>query len=332
MMRASKINLHLSRKSALLCVVAFIATFLLLSFVVSIAMGPDLTQLNALCHSKYEYSATVQSDTLEDTYYQYNAGISFKQSEDSQTRFNAEVLMQTESGKYSNAVYWSAERLDGSCVAISKGIADRYRLSVGDIIYSKHITDGVTRAYSIKELLPSVVASRVSSSGSRVDGVIIMGYDALYATSISHASIIFTNEPIEAVAEKCSVVPTDILYRDDEIVAVAKRIAPYLILYVVAGAACVVCVVLLISKKVAHNFKRLAMNGAGFETLNNAFYRITFGIGTGFIIMSGIISVAFFGMTDNHSVITIPVLCAIIGELIALVITATASNKHLWRN
>ena len=332
MMRAFKINLHLCRKSALLCVAAFIVTFLLLTFVMSSAMGTDLAQLNALCYSEYEYSVTAQSGTLDDTYYQYNAEISFTQSEDSQTRFNAEVLMQTESGMYSNAVYWSAERLDSSCVAISKGMADCYGLSVGDIIYSKHIIDGITRAYRIKELLPSIAVTRVSETGSRFDGIIIMGYDSLYAENISHTSTIFTNEPIDVVAEKCSEMPTDILYRDDEIERVAKRIAPYLILYVAAAAACVGCVVLFLSKKVAHNFKRLATSGTGFDSLNNAFYRITFGIGVGIIIMFGIISVAFFEMTDSHSMITIPVLCAIIGETIVLIVTATVSNKHLWRN
>ena len=79
-MKAFNVNLHLRRKSILGCIAAFMATFLLIALVVSITVGTDMSQLNTLLRSKYEYSATAQRSTLENTYYQYNAGISFTQS------------------------------------------------------------------------------------------------------------------------------------------------------------------------------------------------------------------------------------------------------------
>ena len=60
--------------------------------------------------------------------------------------------------------------------------------------------------------------------GVMADYVIIMGYDERYTANISYSCIIFTNEPIEVVAEVCSKMPTDMLYREDEIITVVIKI------------------------------------------------------------------------------------------------------------
>ena len=255
------VNLHLRRKSILGCIAAFMATFLLISLAVSLPVGTDMSQLNTLLRSKYEYSATAQRSTFENTYYQYNAGISFTQSADAQTRFNAEILMQTEEGNYSNAIYWNTTKLNGNGVAVSKNIADRHGLNVGDTIFSKHIVDGVTKAYIIEKILPAVTSARVSENGKHSDGIIVMGYDEQYAANISYSCIIFTNEPIEIVAEGCSEMPTDMLYRGDEIITVIMRILPYLLVFVLGAAVLVVIAMVLLSKSVAGNFKRLVSSG-----------------------------------------------------------------------
>lgn len=161
-MKAFAANLHPHHKSILGCLVALIATFLLISLVVSIAVGTDMFQLNALSRSKYEYSATAQYSTLENTYYQYNAGISFAATEESQTRLNVEVLMQTEEGPYSDAIYWNTTKLNSDGVAVSENVAERHGLNVGDTIFSKHIVDGTTKAYIIEKILPVVTSARVS--------------------------------------------------------------------------------------------------------------------------------------------------------------------------
>lgn len=331
-MKAFNVNLHLRRKSILKCIAAFVATFLLISLAVPITVGRDMSQLNTLLSSKYEYSATAQSSTLENTYYQYNAGISFTHSAAAQTRFNAEILMQTEEGNYSNAIYWNTIKLNGNGVAVSKNIADRHRLNVGDTIFSKHIVDGVTKAYIIEKILPAVTSVRVSGNGKHSDGIIVMGYDEQYAANISYGCIIFTNDPIEVVAEGCSEMPTDILYREDEIITVAMRILPYLLVFVLGAAALVVIAMIFLSKSVAGNFKRLVSSGADFDALNHAYYKITIGTGLGLVIISVIISAASFGMAGFYSMNVVPVLATVIAEAFALITTATISNKHLWRN
>ena len=331
-MKAFSVNLHLCRKSILGCIVAFMATFLLISLAVSITVGTDMSQLNTLLRSKYEYSATAQRSTLENTYYQYNAGISFTQSADAQTRFNAEILMQTEEGDYSNAIYWNTTKLTCDGVAVSKNIADRHGLNVGDTIFSKHIVDGVTKAYIIEEILPTVTSTRISGNSKHSDGIIVMGYDEQYTANISYSCIIFTNSPIEIVAEGCSEMPTDILYREDEIITVVMRILPYLIVFVLGAAALVVIAMIFLSKSVAGNFKRLASCGADFDALNHAYYKITIGTGMGLVIISVIISAASFGMVGFYPINVVPVLVAAIAESFALITTATISNKHLWRN
>lgn len=331
-MKAFVVNLHLRRKSILGCITAFMTTFFLLSLAVSITVGTDMSQLNALLRSKYEYSATAQRSTLENTYYRYNAGISFTQSADAQTRFNTEILMQIKEGNYSNTIYWNTTKLNGNGVAVSKNIADRHGLNVGDTIFSKHIVDGVTKAYIIEKILPAVTSARVSGNGKHSDGVIVMGYDEQYAANISYSCIIFTNEPIEVVAEGCSEMPTDILYREDEIITVVMRILPYFLVFVLGAAALVVITMIFFSKSVAGNFKRLVSSGADFGALNHAYYKITIGTGMGLVIISVIISVASFGMVGFHPINAVPVLGAVIAESFALVATETISNKHLWRN
>ncbi len=331
-MKAFVANLHPHRKGILGCIAAFVATFLLVSLAVSIAVGTDMSQLNTLLHSKYEYSATAQRSTLENTYYQYNAGISFTQSADSQTRFNAEVLMQTEEAHYSDVIYWNTTKLNSDGIAVSKNIAERHGLNVGDMIFSKHIVDGITKDYIIEKILPTVTSERVSENGKHSDGIILMGYDEQYATNISYSCIIFTNEPIEVVAEKCSEMPSDILYREDEIITVVTRILPYLLFFVLGAAALVVIAMIFLSKSVAGNFKRLVSSGADFGTLNYAYYKITIGTGMGLVIISVFISVTSFGMAGFYPINAVPVLAAVIAESFALVATATISNKHLWRN
>ena len=331
-MKAFAANLHPHHKSILGCLVALIATFLLISLVVSIAVGTDMFQLNALSRSKYEYSATAQYSTLENTYYQYNAGISFAATEESQTRLNVEVLMQTEEGPYSDAIYWNTTKLNSDGVAVSENVAERHGFNVGDTIFSKHIVDGTTKAYIIEKILPVVTSARVSGNGRHSDGIIVMGYDAQYAANISYSCVIFTSEPIEVVAEECSEMPTDILYREDEIITVVIRILPYLLGYILGAAALVVIAMIFLSKSFAGNFKRLASNGADFGALNHAYYKITIGIGMGLVIISVFISAISFGMTGFYPINAVPVLAVAIAESITLIATATISNKHLWRN
>lgn len=332
MMKVFVANLHPRRKSILGCLVALIATFLLISLVVSFAVGTDMFQLNALLRSKYEYSATAQYSTLENTYYQYSAGISFTATEESQTRLNVEVLMQTEEGSYSDAIYWNTAKLNSDGVAVSENVAERYGLNVGDTIFSKHIVDGITKAYIIEKILPVVTSARVSGNGRHSDGIIVMGYDGQYAANISYSCIIFTSEPIEVVAEECSEMPTDILYREDEIITVVIKMLPHLLGYILGAAALVVMAMIFLTKSFAGNFKRLASNGADFGALNHAYYKITIGTGMGLVIISVFISAISFGMADFSPINAVPVVAVAIAESITSIATATISNKHLWRN
>ncbi len=325
-------NLHPPRKYILGWMAASLATFLLISLVVSVTVGTNMSQLNTLLHSKCEYSAIAQHSAAENTYYQYNAGISFTTAADSKTRFNAEVLMQTGEGHYSDAIYRNTTNLNRNGVAVSKNIADHYGLDVGNTIFSKHIVDGVIKDYIIENILPAVISTRISGNSKHSDGIIIMGYDERYTANISYSCIIFTNEPIEVVAEVCSKMPTDILYREDEIITVVIKIFPYLIVYVITAAVLIVITMMFLSKSIAGNFKRLASNGADFGALNHAYYKITIGTGIGVIIISVLISAVSFGMAEFYPINAVPALATVIAESITLIATATISNKRLWRN
>ena len=127
-------------------------------------------------------------------------------------------------------------------------------------------------------------------------------------------------------------MPTDILYRGDEIIAVIMKILPYLLAFVLGAAALVAIAMVFLSKSIAGNFKRLVSSGADFGALNYAYYKITIGTGMGLVIISVIVSAVSFGMVGFYPVNVVPVLATVIAESFALITTATISNKRLWRN
>ena len=178
-------NLHPPRKYILGWMAASLATFLLISLVVSVTVGTNMSQLNTLLHSKCEYSAIAQHSAAENTYYQYNAGISFTTAADSKTRFNAEVLMQTGEGHYSDAIYRNTTNLNRNGVAVSKNIADHYGLDVGNTIFSKHIVDGEAGAHVAQQLdvvqiqQPVGVVQHQSLAVGEVDELLHLALEAL---------------------------------------------------------------------------------------------------------------------------------------------------------
>ena len=331
-MKASNVKLHLNRKSAAAYTAAFLAIFLLLSIIVAIPTKGDLAQMLSFMRSSYVYSAIIApSSTADDAYLQYNAGISFSLSADAKAGLNAEIVMQTADAKYTDLVDWNTERLGEYGIAVSGNIANKYRIAVGDKLYSKNIIDGEVYDYTIEAILPAVTYTRGLQDDYHADGVIVMGYDEQYDSNITHTCIVFTAAPIETLALQCSSMPEDIIYKEDEIVSSFGGIAPYMAVYFLVATVSVVIFVVFFVKRIAHNFRRLVMLGFEKKALNRAYY-CTIGKAVLLtIIITAIISAAAF-CNAGISVITIaPVVCVLTAEFIVANMAATILNRQLWR-
>ncbi len=310
---------------------AFIATFLLLTIVVSTVTKDDLAQLNSLVQSNYLYSAKTPSSTANDAYYKYEAGISFSVSEDMRTGVNAEIVMQTADAQYTDLVYWNTRRLGEYSIAISDNIARISGLKAGDTVFSKSVVDGVIREYTVEAILPAASYTRGVKSGFHNEGIIIMGYDEQYASNITHTCIVYATDPIEALATQCSSMPEDIIYKEDEVSSIVKSVAPYIALYILVTAACAVLFVAFIGKEISHNYRRQIALGFDKKVLNNAYYGTIGKIGVPVIAITAIISGVAFGGAGICISAFSPVIDVMVVAIISLVISAVAVNRRLWR-
>lgn len=327
-MKSKSINLHMNQKRAL-CLVAFFSLIALwLNVVLGIALDQDNSQLNALLSSDYEYSVTTRGPIGKDDYYQFEAGISFFLAEDSVTSINADVVMQVEASNYSNLLNWNASRLNEDEVAISNGIARAYGLNNGDVIYSKHIVNGGVNKYKVVQILPEGNAIRTEKMKSHKKGILIMGCDNIYVENLSHKFISFTNNPIQELEAS---YPENILYREDEIAIVVKRMLPYVLAFSIIITIMVCGQAMVATKGIKHNFKRLATLGFEEKKLNCAYMRLLYGIGITSLLVSFVCSLmAYKIMRLCFYGIWISMVLTVLG-LAALMVVKHILNRRLWR-
>ncbi len=231
-MKKSGINLHMEQKRALAMMLFFALAFSLISIFSEVSVRTDLADLNSLLKSDYDYSVFTSEPVFQDDYYQFDAGINFMVSAEAKKSINAEILMQSEGSDYTNSIDWNTGKLESSCVAVSEGLARSLGLRIGDVIYSKHIVDGLTHEYTVQEILHERTNARESKQLSYHDGIIIMGYDGKYANGISSRVMVFTKETVQQIDSKVSGTPEDIIYRSDEIATVVKNMVPYTLVFV----------------------------------------------------------------------------------------------------
>lgn len=312
-----------------LCLVAFFSLIaLLLNVVMGIALDQDNSQFNALLNSEYEYSVTTSKPIGVDDYYQFEAGISFSLAENSLTSINADVVMQVESSEYSKQLNWNTSRLNEDEVAISEGIARVYRLKAGDVIYSKHVVNSDVTQYKVAEILPEVNSIRTGKLKSYIKGVLVMGYDDIYVENLSHNFISFTNKPIQELEANS---PENILYREDEIAILVKRMLPYVLPFSIIMMIMVCGQAMIATKEIKHNFKRLATLGFEEKKLNCSYKGLVYKIGITSLLISFVGSlIAYRIMRLCICGIWISLGLTMIG-LMTLTIVKHILNRRLWR-
>lgn len=289
-------------------------------------------EISTLINSKYDYSVEMDSSQGYDDYYQYNAAIRFAINTYSESALKADVIMQLDSSEYSNLVYWNAEPLNAHEIAITQNIAKANNLSVGDILYSKHIVDSNVYDYTIKQILPSATNVRYEKDVVRNDGLIIMGYDSTYEENISHSVIVFTSEPINSLTQDGKVSAENMLYRDDELSFVIEDLLPYTILFFLIGIAISIGFVLIRTNKITTNFRRYVSLGYQPEIINSL-YDQSIVIPACLVVLGFIVVNTGLGLLKTLCLpIIIFVLFINVFEIIAIVSTSYFIRKTLWRS
>lgn len=308
--------------------VFFSLVAILFNIVIGIAIYPYLTQLKSLLNSRYEYSVIAKDVIGTDDYYKYDAGICFTTSENKDNSINADIVMQVEETCYSDNVSWNVEDLSKYEVAISEGIANDNQLSVGDFIFSKHIVNGEVHNYLIARIIPDQLVTRVVGTSTYSKGIIIMGFDDEYKNNISYECLTFTDGDINALT---NYSPTNIIYREDEIITMLLGMIPYLILIVFVSALIAFIELIVNCKAIKANFIRLAMLGVDRRNLNNAYFRCLWSYSIASILVGVVAS--YIALTIIRSAIVAVFIASIVivTEICTFSISIFFTNKQLWR-
>lgn len=317
------------RTAIVLLIFTLISLFIILVLVFSV--NNDCMQLNSLMRSSYDYSVITQEPVLENDYYQFNAGIDFAMTANSQTSLNTDIIMQTDNSAYTDLVYWNANELSTHGIAVSKNIAKANDLHLGDKLYSKHIVKGEVCEYAIEQIIPETVCVRADTVNKHSSGIIIMGYDAEYVDHITHNCVTFTDESITNFTVKCSAIPQDIVYRDDEIRSAVLNIIPYLAVFSLISIVITIISVYVLRKGIACNFRRLIMLGFDKKRLNQAYHGYIYKSVVTSIIITLVLSSIVFLFTDITAIRIMLVIWIPLIELITLFTATIISNKRLWR-
>lgn len=327
-MKNRKVNLHINQKRTLLIMAFFSLISFLICFFIGISIGTDCEQLNSLLNSNYEYSVITNEPIGQDDYYQYNAGIYFSLEKDSQTSLNVDVVMQTKDSSYTDNINWNTNVIGNGEVAITKGIAKSNDLKVGDKLYSKHIVDGSVQEYIISQIILDAMNVRASKLRNYSKGIIVMGYDSGYANNVSRINLVFTNMSINDLS---SFAPENIIYREDEISDVYRRIIPYVGVELILTILLCIGLSLFLTKDIEHNFKRQIMLGFEKKKLDAACFRFIYTVGMISILISFMISVLGTVVIGACKIeIVLLVLIGVI-EILAMLLSAFLLNKRLWR-
>ena len=291
----------------------------------------ELSHLNALLCSNYLYSASIGELEEADSFISYNAGINFAVKADSEIGVNADVVMQTKEAEYTDLIYWKAERMMADEVAVSGGIAKKYKLKAGDYIYSKSVVDGKIREYLIVQILPDVTALRIKKGQNFTDGVIVMGYDSNYADNVSHSVVMFTDADIDYLSKKSAGTLTDIIYRDDEIKDVCMGIVPYFVILELMSVVSAILFTIINKKNIEYNFRRLVLVGFSQKRLNSSLFFQILGMGIVSIVIYTILSLVFCKIVKYSVMFFILWGSIAFTEYITLLLVALVIKRQLWR-
>lgn len=331
MVNANKVHLHTDKRIVLFLIALFSVFSFLVNIFVFVAMNTRIGDLYSLINSKYVYSASSLKGIGSNEYIKFDAGITFVVSPESDRGINSEVIMQSNESEYDGLLYWNPKLLQEDEIAISKGIAESYKLEVGSKLYSKHGVDSTYHEYTVKQIIPEISRTQVNRKNVFLKGIIIMGEDQNYLKNLSHEYVIFADAPVNEIVELTNNSLANIVYRDDEIKIVISGLAPYLILSLISSLAFVIILAMLCVKQVTCNYKRLATLGFEQNKMESAYRANIYGSGLSMIIIEFILNMSATVIIGINS-IEVMFWCLNLGlQSVTLCIAVEFQRTRLWR-
>ena len=327
----STVNLHTSHKATITVVLIAIILLFGLNVVSIFTIEKGFAQFKSLLLSDYSYSATMNHELDTDDYICFDAGISFKLSEEAKTSINADVIMQSDSAHYTDKIYWNVKPLNAYEIAISSDIARENDLKVGDILFSKHVVDGIVREYQVAEIIRDASCVRIESTDT-IKSFIIIGYDEQYVDNISHIHLIFTSEDVGSLYNYSNSTLANVVYREDEMISLIRIVLPYLVVLILSVASIIVVEEYYLNRNLSYNFKRLMILGFGKHELNVDYYKSIIGYSLLSISIVLIASVFLALIMKTTTVMCIYFVFLFVLEIITIIVSSNVFNKQLWRS
>lgn len=326
----NKLVLHMEQKKAFMLISLFSVLIMALGVIILVVINQSTNHISTLMGSSYEYSVISAKPVEQDEYFRYAAGISFSLQPEIESAVKGEILMQSDVAAYTDQLSWNANALSSTEIAVSTGLAKENGIAVGTKLYSKHVISGEIVEYTVKQILPEISSTRFTDN-KFTSGVVIMGYDSIYADNLSHEYVIYTQLPIEDLTVMTDGTLKNIVYRDDEIRNLIFNIAPYVL--VLAGISSILLAILdsLIVKEIRCNLKRMIALGFEKKRLDKV-YRKTVYRCICLPIVPNCISMGAVMMFTGVSKCKFSILCMTsFLNIIILVITTEMQRKRLWR-
>lgn len=330
-MKNKNVDFHMERKRTLAVMFFFALLLSVIGMFAIVTIGTDCANLSSLLRSDYSYSVIASNLVFKDNYYKFDAGINFMLSEDAKSSINCEVLMQSADSDYTDSVDWNPKELSKYGVAVTEGIAKKNGIKIDDKLYSKHIADGTVHEYRVEQILPELTSTRITDARGSTNGIIVMGYDSSYTENFVHKSLIFTENSIEDLTIMISGTPESIVYRSDEILSVAIKLLPYLLLFTLIYVLLVITLIFIITKEVKYNFKRLIILGFKKSELNSAYNGLAYTIGISAIVAATVIDTAVSQFFVFSLVEAAFLLALMFIGMVTLWVSARLSIRQLWR-
>ena len=140
----------------------------------------------------YSHSVLVDRPIEQDSYALYGKRIMFSIDDTMSAYLNCEVLMESGNAhSEKDFLYpYQPSSLGANEVAISKNLLKKHGLSIGAIVYSKHIVKNEVVPYAVKAELPDIYGLKEKDFHVS-NGVVLFGFDPLYFDNISTDHIFF---------------------------------------------------------------------------------------------------------------------------------------------
>lgn len=202
------------------CILSAAAMFLFSSSIKS-----HTNAIGFLNSRNYNYSVLVDKKLNEDTYSFYDSKVTFSKDSLLNDSIPASVLMRLDCDYTKNDVlYNKVELLNFDEVIVSDNIASKYRLKVGNSIFSKNKINNNVCEFHIKDIIPDCYSIIGLSSDIEI-GIIIFGYDEEYLNSVQSSFVyLYENDYSKINDHGAFIIEGSLTAKKDQVTTIGSKL------------------------------------------------------------------------------------------------------------